>query len=333
MVPDHWSLQPLKTIADFTNGEAFKPTEWTDSGIPIIRIQNLNGGDEFNYFDGEVDTRYHILPGDLLFGWSGNRGTSFGPFRWSRAGLHYLNQHIFKVSTTADFGWLYWCLKAVTVFVEQQAHGIIGMVHVTKGRLGGVYVPLPSTDEQSAIAAFLDRETSKIDALVDEQRLLIELLKEKRQALISHTVTKGLSGSVPMKDSGIEWLGQVPAHWGVGTLIRVAERVIVGIAEAAVHAYADVGIPILRSANIRAGKIIGEMLYVNPEYAAQRSSKSIRAGDLITVRTGHAGVTAVISEELDECHCFTMLITSLSKTSNSDYYCHWLNSAVAKHCP
>jgi type I restriction enzyme S subunit len=69
--------------------------------------------------------------------------------------------------------------------------------------------------EQLAIAAFLDRETAKIDALVEEQRRLIELLKEKRQAVISHAVTKGLDPTVPMKDSGVEWLGEVPAHWEV----------------------------------------------------------------------------------------------------------------------
>ena len=69
--------------------------------------------------------------------------------------------------------------------------------------------------EQKCIAAFLDRETAKIDALVEEQQRLIELLKEKRQAVISHAVTKGLDPNAPMKDSGIEWLGEVPAHWEV----------------------------------------------------------------------------------------------------------------------
>ena len=67
--------------------------------------------------------------------------------------------------------------------------------------------------EQSAIAKFLDRETAKIDALVTEQKRLIELLKEKRQAVISHAVTKGLNPNAPMKDSGVEWLGEVPEHW------------------------------------------------------------------------------------------------------------------------
>ena len=71
---------------------------------------------------------------------------------------------------------------------------------------------VPPPDEQTTIANFLDRETAKIDALVTEQERLIALLKEKRQAVISHAVTKGLDPSVPMKDSGVEWLGEVPVY-------------------------------------------------------------------------------------------------------------------------
>ena len=73
----------------------------------------------------------------------------------------------------------------------------------------------PTDDEAAKIAAFLDHETAKIDALIEKQQWLIELLKEKRQAVISHAVTKGLNPTVPMKDSGVEWLGEVPAHWEV----------------------------------------------------------------------------------------------------------------------
>jgi type I restriction enzyme S subunit len=83
-------------------------------------------------------------------------------------------------------------------------------------------VPIPPVSEQSLIASFLDRETAKIDALVEEQQRLIELLKEKRQAVISHAVTKGLDPNAPMKDSGVEWLGEVPAHWEVTSLKRFA---------------------------------------------------------------------------------------------------------------
>ena len=84
-------------------------------------------------------------------------------------------------------------------------------------------VPCPPLLEQSAIAAFLDRETGKIDALVAEQERLIALLKEKRQAVISHAVTKGLNPNAPMKDSGVAWLWEVPAHWEVSKLSRLAK--------------------------------------------------------------------------------------------------------------
>lgn len=96
---------------------------------------------------------------------------------------------------------------------------------ITFNDIGGCYTVLPPLFEQTQIAAFLDRETGKIDALIAEQRRLVELLAEKRQAVISHAVTKGLNPNAKMKDSGIEWLGEVPEHWDVCTARRVIERI------------------------------------------------------------------------------------------------------------
>ena len=87
-----------------------------------------------------------------------------------------------------------------------------------------INLAVPSTPEQQNIATFLDRETAKIDALVAEQQRLIELMKEKRQAVISHAVTKGLNPDAPMKNSGIEWLGEVPVHWEARRLKNVLEE-------------------------------------------------------------------------------------------------------------
>ena len=89
---------------------------------------------------------------------------------------------------------------------------------LTQGDMNAILIQCPSLPEQRAIAAFLDRETAKIDALVAKKERLIELLQEKRTALISHAVTKGLDPDVPLKDSGIEWLGKIPAHWEVKQL-------------------------------------------------------------------------------------------------------------------
>lgn len=122
---------------------------------------------------------------------------------------------------TGRFGfWYFMALYWLQVF-----NNLGGGVRQTLGpeELLTVPFPLPTLDEQIAIAAFLDRETAKIDALVAEQERLIALLKEKRQAVISHAVTKGLNPNAPMKDSGIEWLGEIPAHWDVGPVKRFFE--------------------------------------------------------------------------------------------------------------
>ena len=83
-VPEHWEIVPLKYEAEFVNGAAFKPEQWADVGTPIIRIENLNGSLNFNSFDGEMDARYHVEQGDLLFGWSGNRNLA-PPYLAARA--------------------------------------------------------------------------------------------------------------------------------------------------------------------------------------------------------------------------------------------------------
>ena len=101
---------------------------------------------------------------------------------------------------------------------EAHMYGAGGQKRVPESMVRDFRVPLPSLPEQRAIAAFLDRETAKIDALVAEQRRLMDLLREQRQAVISHAVTKGLNPDAPMKDSGVEWLGDVPAHWKVGKI-------------------------------------------------------------------------------------------------------------------
>lgn len=190
-IPAHWEVKRLKYLADFINGAAFNPAEWGTQGTPIIRIQNLNGGDDFNYTTRKLPAKYISQEGELLFGWSGNRGTSFGPFLWSRKGKYYVNQHIFRVlprHVTKE--WFYWTLKAVTFRVERQAHGIIGMVHITRDELGAIYIPtIPNMSEQQAIAEFLDRETAKLDDLLVKVREAIARLKEFRIALISAAVT------------------------------------------------------------------------------------------------------------------------------------------------
>ena len=175
---------------------------------------------------------------------------------------------------------------------------------------------LPNEQEQAKIARFLDHETIRIDALIEEQQRLIELLKEKRQAVISHAVTKGLDPTVPMKDSGVEWLGEVPAHWEVKPL-RYVSTMIDGDRSSAYPSEGDLvgeGIPFVSSKNIVGYKFTDKNLnYITQEKFNSLGRGKLCDGDLaITVRgtIGHVAVfdSAVIGNRTGFINAQMMII-------------------------
>ncbi|MCD6155106.1 MAG: restriction endonuclease subunit S, partial [Candidatus Verstraetearchaeota archaeon] len=131
-IPEDWDVKPLSEVAEYINGYAFSPKDWKDKGLPIIRIQNLNDPKaEFNYFDGEIDKKYIVENGDLLFSWS----ASIGVYIWNR-GKAVLNQHIFKVIPKRGIDKLY-LYYAMFLAIEQLKNRIHGstMKHFKKGEL------------------------------------------------------------------------------------------------------------------------------------------------------------------------------------------------------
>ena len=163
-------------------------------------------------------------------------------------------------------------------------------------------LPFPSLNEQRTIGAFLDHETARIDALIEEQQRLIELLKEKRQAVISHAVTKGLDPTVPMKDSGVEWLGEVPAHWELKKLRHIGHaRNGLTYSPEDVVDFSDSATLVLRSSNIQKARIsLEDNVYVEKRIP---EALRVREGDLlICSRNGSRaliGKNALIPKELD----------------------------------
>lgn len=158
-------------------------------------------------------------------------------------------------------------------------------LQLSRDDLMSLVVLIPPSTEQTAIATFLDRETAKIDALVAEQERLIALLKEKRQAVISHAVTKGLNPDAPMKDSGIEWLGQVPAHWSKSKLKYAASFISGGTPSKAVLAYWDGDVPWASSKDLKAEKISDTGDHITDK-AVEDGAGLINVGDLMIVVRG-----------------------------------------------
>jgi type I restriction enzyme M protein len=175
----NFPLVPIGDICDLLNGRAFKPTDWEKAGsggIPIVRIQNLNKPDsDFNYFTGEVSERNTIHHSELLFSWSGSRGTSFGAHIW-RGQKAVLNQHIFKVGfdeSLATKMYLFHALNKAVTEVEENLHGGVGLVHITKGNLEKIQIPLPPLEVQKEIVAEIEGYQKVIDgarAVLDNYR-------------------------------------------------------------------------------------------------------------------------------------------------------------------
>jgi type I restriction enzyme S subunit len=192
-------------------------------------------------------------------------------------------------------------------------------------------LPLPDIDTQRRIAGYLDDKTARIDALIEKKRALLDRLAEKRQALITRAVARGLNPAAPLKDSGIDWLGKVPAHWEVKKLKYLTPKVSVGIVVTPANWYADEGILALRGLNIRPmGFDLQETRLISDEGHEFHAKSRLHEGDLVSVRTGDPGTTAVVTEEFDGCNCIDLVIIRRPAEMLPRYLGWFLNSNVAK---
>lgn len=196
-------------VCDLINGRAFKPSDWTkkeDGGVPIIRIQNLNNPQSsFNYYTGKVLERFLIKEGELLFSWSGSRGTSFGAHIWGGRKA-VLNQHIFKINydkAKVDKKYFYYALNRAVTDVENNLHGGVGLVHITKGNLEKIKIPLPSLSIQQEIVTELDSYQKIIDGarqVVENYKPHIDIDPDWKMVEFNKICTFEYGSSLPSKN-------------------------------------------------------------------------------------------------------------------------------------
>ncbi len=225
-VPNHWEVRKLKSFAAFTGGgtPSRENLDFWNGSIPWVspkdmKAEKIGETEEGITQEGlNASTSSLVAPGQVLLVVRPGILKHTLPVAINAIELA-LNQDMKavlldegKCASTFLLRWIQglndrlifaWAKQGATVESIEQEY------------LANSWIPLPPLLEQSAIAAFLDHETAKIDALIAEQQRLIELLQEKRQAVIAHAVTKGLNPGTPLKDSGVEWLGKVPEHWKV----------------------------------------------------------------------------------------------------------------------
>ncbi|MDH0969503.1 restriction endonuclease subunit S [Acinetobacter johnsonii] len=233
-IPSHWDMSKLRYLFNFSKGLTITKDNLEDEGIPCVSY-----GEVHSKYGFEVDPTKHPLKcvnnsylkssenallnkGDFVFADTSEDLKGSGNFTHLVndekvfAGYHTVIGRPFDYSVSRFYAYLF-DSKEFRSQIQLAVKGV-KVFSITQAMLRAADVWLPSNNEKYKIANFLDYETAKIDNLIAKQKKLIELLKEKRQAVISHAVTKGLNPNVPMKDSGVEWLGKVPEHWEVRQL-------------------------------------------------------------------------------------------------------------------
>ncbi|MTJ11551.1 restriction endonuclease subunit S [Anabaena sp. UHCC 0187] len=231
-IPEHWEVKRFK----FLLSEPFKyganeAAEIDDPNLPrYIRITDVKDDgnlrdDTFRSLPEEIAKDYILEESDILLARSGATVGKTFIYRksWGKAAYAgYLIRARVSGQNNSDFIYkflqskLYWdWVKSIFIQATIQ--------NISAEKYSNLFITIPPLNEQEKIAQFLDYKTKQIDELIKKKETLIEKLDEKRTALISHAVTKGLNSSVPMKDSGIEWLGNIPEHWDVRHVKRVAD--------------------------------------------------------------------------------------------------------------
>lgn len=253
-IPAHWSMTRVGLAYQVSLGKMLQssPKSENDRELPYLRSANVQAGainiDDLNtmWFSQAEISDLTLRDGDLMITEGGDIGRCAMWTGHVKNCLYQNSVHRVRSDGSSTERFLFYWMNLVknSGYLDVISNKAT-IAHLTVDKLNTLPLTLPPRDEQVAIAAFLDHETGKIDDLISEQEQLITLLDEKRQAVISHAVTKGLDPDVEMKDSGIEWLGEVPAHWEISR-VREAARLLNGHPFNSDKFSQDTGYPLVR---------------------------------------------------------------------------------------
>jgi type I restriction enzyme S subunit len=315
-IPAHWEVKRLKFVAaepiksGIGEAGAYDNPSWPR----YVRITDIAGPrelreDSFASLPRELAQEAPFNVGDLLlvavgatFGKSYLHVRDIGPVCFAS----YLVRFSPAPNVDATFA-AYWT-ESSNYWALVQSRVVQSTVqNFSAAKFKELPIPLPPLLEQRAIATFLDRETARIDGLVEKKERLIALLQEKRTALISHAVTKGLDPTAPMKDSGVEWLGAIPAHWEVKRLKRLASVRLSNVDKKTLEG--EEPVLLCNYIDVYKNERITRSLEFMPATASKEQKKqfALRAGDVLITKDSESwtdiAVPALVAEDLDGVVC------------------------------
>lgn len=303
-LPEHWSRSRLGFVTWVRarlGWKGLKAEEYVEDGFVLLSTPNIKGNEiDFENVNYISEQRYEESPeiklseGDVLLAKDGSTLGTVNVVR-SLPRPATVNSSIAVLTPTKAIDSVYLHYIFQSQFITQTIEtlkGGMGVPHLFQSDIVKIAVPLPTMEEQHSIAEFLDAETSKIDALVAEQRRLIELLKEKRQAVISNAVTKGPNPHVKMKPSGIDWLGDVPEHWEVQPIYARYEQVLGKMLDQAKQSGIN-SMPYLRNIDVQWDFINISDLPLIDIRESEIERFTVKKGDLLVCEGGEVGRSAI----------------------------------------
>lgn len=312
-IPEYWEVTRISNLGSFYKGNGIKKDEVRLEGLPCIRY-----GEIYTTYDrivpsvrsfiDEVTAEESVqgFKGDILFAGSGETIEDIGKaVLYIGDGPVYIGGDIIVLRLTQSANSLFLSYVVNSQYVQHQK-SIVGkgeiVVHIYSKSIRDIRITLPPAIEQSQIVEFLDAKTSLIDKLVDVKQRRIELLKEKRAALINNAVTKGLDPNVKMKDSGIEWIGEIPGHWVVSKLGLFTVKIGAGSTPTGgSEVYSDAGIPFIRSQNVLfSGLSLDGVVFIDPAIHDSMSGSKVLFEDvLLNITGGSIGRCCVVDSSIE----------------------------------
>ena len=297
-VPSHWDIKPLKYLCTYNDDVLPDSTskefelEYVDIGS-VSSTEGITNTENMIFEKAPSRAKRVVQDGDVIISTVRTYLEAIAPINNPpqnmivSTGFAVIrpNEHLYK-------GYAAYCLRAKG-FIKEVVSLSVGVSYPAINATDLVSIKIPSLpfNEQTQIANFLDHETAQIDTLIDKQQTLIQLLKEKRQAVISHAVTKGLNPDTPMKDSGVEWLGDVPEHWEVTKAKYVSDIFIPQRNKPELNAIE--GCPWVTMEDMKSQYIDEVHRYVKSEAMQESGSKVLKAGAVIASCVGNFGVTSI----------------------------------------
>ena len=347
-IPAGWGLSKTKYLSYFSNGYSYRSQDWQgeENGIPVIRMSNISENGELNltekntkYISPELsaETRlFRINKEDVLISMTdmspkmGLLGkTMIFPFE----GEYYLNQRVGRIKIDNK--------KMLTKFyhysantdnvrnqLKQEVYPNV-QFNLSSETIKSGTIPLPPLTEQTQIANFLDTKTQQIDKLIQNKQQKIKLLQEKRIAVINHAVTKGLNPDVEMKDSGVEWIGEIPVGWESTIVKRITLEHKQGYYSE--EKYDDTGYKLLRITDISDDTNVDFSLcpfYELPEDIA--SGFLLKVGDFVFARSGTIGRFGFIQERVKSVFASYLIRFRFHKKLSSKFLKYYFQSTIFK---